>query len=176
MKQYERIGLMMIFRPPRQLAYYLQATGDTEALDYSSDSFHPLPALLQNLSPSLSCSRLSLRRPPRGCQWQPRSAHGSGRFIGATCARCPRSLPRRATTRRSRDDHRASRPESVCQVSVFPLRRPPRRSLRTTPPIHWPTCHRCCQCRLLLRSSASAARRPIGTQRVEPCLSGGTPT
>jgi len=53
-----------------------------------------------------------------------------------------------------------------------PLRRPPRRSLRTTPPIHWPTCHRCCQCRLLLRSSASAARRPIGTQRVEPCLSG----
>ncbi len=50
MNQYERIGLMMIFRPPRQLAYYLQATGDTEALDYSSDSFHPLPALLQNLS------------------------------------------------------------------------------------------------------------------------------
>jgi len=51
----KRIGPTMICRPPRQLAYYLQAIGETEALDYSSDGFDPLPAPLQNLS---TCAEL----------------------------------------------------------------------------------------------------------------------
>ncbi len=42
---------MMIFRPPRQLAYYLEASGDPELLDDSPDGFNPLAAALLNTSP-----------------------------------------------------------------------------------------------------------------------------